>query len=109
MQYLRSCRAWLLFHQERGALRFVGWRAIFYINVPIGLIAFGLSVIFIETDHPEAKNSEPFDWRGAVVFSAGLVILLLGLDQGQTWGWLSLATVGCILVSFVLLGLFLRV
>jgi len=86
----------------------LGWRAIFYINVPIGLIAFGLSVAFIGADKPDGESKEPFDWRGAVVFSAGLVILLLGLDQGQSWGWLSVATLGCILSSLLLLGLFLR-
>jgi EmrB/QacA subfamily drug resistance transporter len=83
-----------------------GWRSIFYINVPVGLIAFGLSLAFIEVDRPDSKKREPFDFLGAVLFSTGLIALLIGLNQGQSWGWLSLTSLGCLLISAILLSFF---
>lgn len=84
----------------------LGWRSIFYINVPVGLLAFGLSAAFIATDEPKREARDPFDWRGAVIFSGGLVALLLGLNQGQAWGWLSLPILACMAAAVLLLGLF---
>lgn len=85
----------------------LGWRSVFYINVPIGLIAFVFSLAFVRADRPEVAVMEPFDWRGAGFFSIGLVALLLGLDQGQAWGWTSAAVLGCLGGAVALLLLFL--
>jgi EmrB/QacA subfamily drug resistance transporter len=84
-----------------------GWRAIFYINLPIGLLAFGLSLAFIPSEKAESGRTERFDWIGAVLFAGGLVSLLLGLNQGHEWGWISPATLGCLASAAVLLGVFL--
>ncbi|MDE3087881.1 MAG: MFS transporter [Chloroflexota bacterium] len=64
------------------------WRAVFYINVPIGLLALLLSLRFIPSD-PPAQNAEQFDLAGAATFLLGLVLLMLGLNQGHEWGWTS--------------------
>jgi EmrB/QacA subfamily drug resistance transporter len=86
------------------------WRAVFYINVPVGLAAFGLSVAFIEGKMPgEAASSERFDLVGALLFSAGLICLLLGLNEGQNWGWLSPATLACLLAAVLFLAVFIWV
>ena len=85
----------------------LGWRAVFYINVPVGLLAFGLSLAFITSDHSENARLEDFDWRGALLFSAGLIFLLLGLNQGQAWGWISLAILGCLAAAVILLSFFI--
>lgn len=64
------------------------WRAVFYINVPVGLLAFILSLQFINKDlHTE--HHENFDFLGAALFLTGLTILLFGLNQGQELGWAS--------------------
>jgi EmrB/QacA subfamily drug resistance transporter len=86
-----------------------GWRAVFYINVPIGLIAFGLSLAFIPAEKPAAGRTERFDWAGALLFSAGLVALLLGLNEGHAWGWTSPAILGCLGSALILLGVFIWV
>ncbi len=83
-----------------------GWRAVFYINVPIGLLAFSLSLAFIQADKPGHEQTERFDWLGAILFSAGLIALLLGLNQGHEWGWLSPAILGCGAAAAILLALF---
>ncbi len=85
-----------------------GWHSVFYINVPIGILAIWLSLKVIPQDVP-AGQSEPFDLKGAFTFLVGLVALLLALDQGQEWGWLSPVILGLVIASFLVLGLFLRI
>ncbi len=87
----------------------LSWRAVFYINVPIGLLAFSLSLAFIESDKPERAQNERFDWAGAIFFSAGLIALLLGLNQGHEWGWISPAILGCAVAAVILLAVFVRI
>jgi EmrB/QacA subfamily drug resistance transporter len=87
----------------------ISWRAVFYINVPVGLLAFTLSLVFIPAEKPGAAHVERFDWSGALLFSAGLVALLLGLNQGNAWGWTSPAVLSCAAAALILLGGFLRI
>ena len=64
------------------------WRVIFYINVPVGLLALVLSQRFIPRD-VSYERDQPFDWAGATVWILGLAALLLGLNQASAWGWRS--------------------
>src|SRR5256885_1099798 len=64
----------------------VGWRSVFYINVPVGAVALFLSGRFIARDAPQ-RNRPPFDTAGAVLFFLGLLALLVALNQGHAWGW----------------------
>ena len=84
------------------------WRAVFYINVPVGLLAALLSLHFIPLDTP-AKQTERFDLKGAAIFMAGLVALLLALNQGHAWGWTSPAILGLFAISIALLAWFVRI
>ncbi len=63
------------------------WRWIFYVNVPIGIVAF-LSASMILTERPQ-RNRAQFDPVGAVLLAVGLAALTLGLSFGQEWGWTS--------------------
>lgn len=85
----------------------ISWRAVFYINVPVGLIAMLLSLYFIRKDQGE-ESGVRFDVNGALLFMSGLVALLLGLNQGQDWGWGSFPVVGLFAAAVVLLVLFIR-
>jgi EmrB/QacA subfamily drug resistance transporter len=87
----------------------ISWRAVFYINVPIGLLAFVLSLVLIPADKTEAGRTDRFDLPGAVLFATGLGTLLLALNQGDAWGWASPAVIICTAVAVLLLGIFLRV
>jgi len=82
-----------------------GWRAIFYINVPVAVLAVLLSVRFIPAD-PPAEHVERFDLKGAATFCCGLVALLLGLNQGNEWGWTSPGVGGAFGSALVLLAAF---
>ena len=66
------------------------WRSVFFINIPLGIIGLFLALTFIDESVGE-KRSAKFDWWGAITLGAALVTLMLVLDQGQTWGWLSIA------------------
>ncbi len=83
-----------------------GWRAVFYINVPVGLLALLLCLRFIPRDVAQ-KNAERFDMLGALTFIGGLVALLLGLNQGHAWGWVSPALLALLVVALLLLSAFL--
>jgi len=65
-----------------------GWRSVFYINIPVGIIALILSIRFIQKDAKRDKK-EPFDYAGASLFTLGLIALLFGLNQGHALGWKS--------------------
>jgi EmrB/QacA subfamily drug resistance transporter len=84
------------------------WRAVFYINIPVGLTALLLSLRFIPPD-PGAEHAGRFDLLGALLFTSGLVALLLGLNQGHAWGWTSPALLALVAMAGLLLGAFLVV
>ncbi len=71
----------------------LGWRSVFYINLPVGLLALALALHFVPRDTGSGA-AEGFDLRGAITFTAGLVALLLALNQGHAWGWAAPATLG---------------
>lgn len=81
------------------------WRSVFYVNIPVGLAAIWLSLRYIQTDR-EAHSAEPFDFRGALLFMAGLTCLLLGLNQGHAYGWTSPFIVGLLVAAAVFLAIF---
>ncbi len=84
-----------------GILTEVGtWRAIFLINVPIGVLAIAWASRVLPVETPGRGQS--FDARGAALSGTSLFALLLALSKGQDWGWTSPATIGLVLVSVVL-------
>ena len=84
------------------------WRAVFYINVPIGLIALVLSAKFIPWVKP-ANKPERFDFPGAALFLATFSLLLIALNQGHTYGWTSSYIVRMFAAAALLLAVFVLV
>jgi EmrB/QacA subfamily drug resistance transporter len=69
----------------------IGWRWIFFINIPIALIGLMIcNKTVIEAEKPAQRES--FDSVGAILLAVGLTSLVLGLMQGSSWGWSSTAT-----------------
>jgi EmrB/QacA subfamily drug resistance transporter len=83
------------------------WRAVFYINLPVGLTAMLLSIQNIPLDHNKG-NSEKFDIPGALVFLVGLTSLMLALNRGEEWGWSSPLILLLLVGSLVFLYVFVR-
>ena len=84
------------------------WRAVFYINLPVGLLALWLSLRYVPPDQA-ASEAEQFDLLGAVAFTAGLVAFLLALNQGAEWGWSSPPLISLVLGAALMLAVFLVV
>jgi EmrB/QacA subfamily drug resistance transporter len=84
------------------------WRAIFYINVPVGLIALVLSAKFIPRVKPSHKP-ERFDFPGAVLFLATFSLLMIALNQGHAYGWTSPHIVGMFAAAALLLAVFVLI
>lgn len=64
-----------------------GWRWIFFINVPLGAIAF--VTIWRVLHLPHERREHRIDWPGALALITFLVPLLVIAEQGRTWGWTS--------------------
>jgi EmrB/QacA subfamily drug resistance transporter len=84
------------------------WRAVFYVNVPVGLIALVLSAKFIPWVKPASKH-ERFDFPGAALFLATFSLLLIALNQGHTYGWTSSYIVRMFAAAALLLAVFVLV
>jgi len=67
----------------------IGWRWIFYINVPLGILTFILAYLFCLPR--KADTIHPIDYKGASLLAIGLFSVLLAINQVQNWGLDSLA------------------
>ena len=81
------------------------WRWIFYINLPIGVLA--LTVLMVAMPRPEHGQQHRVDWWGATALTAGLVPLLLALNWGgSVYAWGSTTIVGLFVLALVALSVF---
>ena len=85
-----------------------GWRSVFLVNLPIGVLGIFMALRFINESRSEIKTRF-FDWWGALTLGGMLSALVLVLDQGADWGWLSVGSLACYFSIIVLLGLFIKV
>jgi EmrB/QacA subfamily drug resistance transporter len=82
-----------------------GWRWIFYLNIPVGILA--LLVIQAKLPSRFQRTERRIDWGGASALIVCLVPLLLVAEQGREWGWAGGTALTCYalgligLVSFV--------
>jgi DHA2 family multidrug resistance protein len=67
-----------------------GWRSIFTVNLPVGILGILLALALFREDKPsEHAQRHPFDLWGFLFLSTFLVSFLLGLSQGEEKGWNS--------------------
>ncbi|WP_443033938.1 MDR family MFS transporter [Streptomyces sp. CA2R106] len=84
---------------QNSVLGIAGWRWVFLVNVPIGII--GLFVVARVLNVPHTRRDHRIDWWGALTIVVGLVPLLLIAEQGETWGWLSTRALLCYVIGVV--------
>lgn len=84
-----------------------GWRWVFLVNVPIGIIA--LAVVAKTLNTPHQRKDHRIDWMGAVTLAVCVVPLLIVAEQGRGWGWGSNKAVICYAIAVVGFVLFLVV
>jgi EmrB/QacA subfamily drug resistance transporter len=88
-----------------GALTtYVGWRWIFFVNIPIGVACVVGGVRELRETRDEEHGG--FDLAGLLTLTAGLFALVLGLFRGNDWGWSSGRVVGLFVAAAVLLVAF---
>jgi EmrB/QacA subfamily drug resistance transporter len=86
----------------------LGWEWVFFINVPVGLIAV-IGVLRVVPAAAPAAIGRRLDVIGAVTAVAGLVVLLYGIEGANEHGWGSARTIALLLVSMVLLAAFIGI
>jgi DHA2 family multidrug resistance protein len=84
------------------------WRAVFLVNIPVGVVGLLMAIVFIHESVSENKTSH-FDWWGALTLGAALSTLVLVLDQGTTWGWGSVNSTLCYIGTVVFTYVFVRI
>ncbi|WP_269748449.1 MDR family MFS transporter [Rhodococcus sp. WMMA185] len=81
-------------------LGIAGWRWVFLVNVPIGLIA--LTVVFKVLNLPKRRvDDQRIDWWGATALAIGVVPLLIVAEQGREWGWGSAGSLVCYAIGVI--------
>ncbi|MEU0132019.1 MFS transporter [Streptomyces sp. NPDC006289] len=109
-------RALALFFGLSGALTAVGpllggwltnwtWRAIFWVNVPVAVVALVLAAM---AHIPEVRRREKLDVPGALLVAVGMGLSVLGFQQASAWGWSSVATWACVVGGLAVLAVFCR-
>ncbi len=80
----------------------LSWEWIFFVNVPVGVLAMVLAPILLEESRDARVKT--FDLPGAVLVTAGLSSLVYAITQAGQGGWLAGRTIGFALVSLILLA-----
>src|SRR5581483_8806932 len=78
------------------------WRWIFFINLPIGIVAFILALIVLEPDQPQPAHR--LDWVGMLLLSPGLAVFIFGLAESSTYGFGSVRSWGPTLAGIILIA-----
>ncbi|MHB1376732.1 MAG: MFS transporter [Candidatus Humimicrobiaceae bacterium] len=91
-----------------GAIMPLGWRFIFFINIPIGIIGTIWAGIQLREINILPKHQK-FDFRGTILFSIGILAFLLALTFGGLVGWLNIITIILFISAFLLITLFIFV
>jgi EmrB/QacA subfamily drug resistance transporter len=88
-------------------VEYVNWRLIFYINVPIGVVAWILSMMLLPK-FPRIAGQR-FDFPGFFTIAIGLFALLLALSEGESWHWTSYSVMLLLAVGLISLAVFVVV
>ena len=82
-----------------------GWRWVFLINLPIGIVALFMVVSFLHVPH--TPKNHRIDWLGAVTIVIAVVPLLLVAENGRDWGWDSFESIAMYVTGGVGIILFI--
>ncbi|WP_127500620.1 MDR family MFS transporter [Actinoplanes solisilvae] len=85
-------------------LGITGWRWVFLVNVPIGIVALIVVARVLRVD--QVRRNHRIDWWGAAWLCVGLVPLLIVAEQGRVWGWGSPRVLGALALGIIGLILF---
>ncbi len=75
-----------------------GWQGLFWIDAAIAAACIPLAVFTVQESR-DTERSTSIDFAGTALIAVILVPLVLALSEGSAWGWTSLATIGCFVIS----------
>ena len=75
-----------------------GWRLIFFVNVPAGIVGIAAAWVFLPRSR-DLQDRTPFDWIGLGLFIPAIAALLVTISFGSQWGWTSPATVSILTLA----------
>lgn len=87
-------------------VQYYNWKAIFMVNVPIGIIAAILVIRFIPKYN--LSNKDSFDFSGLIAVIILSLSILVAFSEGTVWGWMSYKTISLIIVGIISLIIFVR-
>jgi EmrB/QacA subfamily drug resistance transporter len=85
--------------------KYLGWEWIFFVNVPVGALAFLLAPRFVRESKAERETSQ--DLTGAVAVTSGLAVLVYAVSEAPKYGWTSGHTIIGLVIAVALLLAFL--
>jgi EmrB/QacA subfamily drug resistance transporter len=86
----------------------LSWEWIFFVNVPVGIIAAVLAWRYVPESRAE-KRPDSFDFAGAVTVTAGLIVLVYAIVKAEEFGWGSSNTIGLAALAIALLAVFVLI
>ncbi len=87
----------------------VNWRWIFFVNVPVGIAAFFMCLVYLPADPPQTKVQKPIDWLAIALLAVGLGSMQTFLEEGQSEDWFdSPYIVACAVATVVALVIFVE-
>jgi EmrB/QacA subfamily drug resistance transporter len=75
-----------------------GWQGLFWIDAAIAAACVPLTLLTVKESR-DPNRSHSIDFAGTVLIAVILVPLVLALSEGPKWGWVSVATIGCLVLS----------
>ena len=83
----------------------IGWSWVFFVNVPVGVVAFVAS-IFLIVESRSGESGQRLDLPGLFASAGGLLALVYALIEGNDYGWTSVRILGLLFAAVVLLAAF---
>ena len=87
-----------------GLLVQIGWRWVFLVNVPIGIVALAVGIRVL-AEHRAAGTANESDWVAAILFTTGIAAVILAIVQGQTWGWGSVSVISVFVAAIAMIAI----
>jgi EmrB/QacA subfamily drug resistance transporter len=92
-------------------VQFTSWRAVFLVNVPVGLIAAALAPAILgaaKADPPSSRPKHRLDVRGALLITGAVALLVFAVSQGAISGWTSPLVIAAAVIAAAAAAVFVK-
>ncbi len=83
------------------------WGSVFLFMVPVAAVVGALIGFAVPTSRD--PSTPPIDWRGLLLSTAGMGLIILSIIQAPTWGWISARTIGAVVAGLAIMAVFVLV